>query len=96
MQPKEEEIKVRVPGSIKAGVQALAASRFTSESEITRQALIEYLSKHSPQFRETHLAPALPPAKPVSYSKRRQARQRAAGIVNKAAAGIHGKKSQPQ
>ena len=41
--PKTEEIKVRVPTSLKEGIVDIANSRMTSESEIVREALIQYL-----------------------------------------------------
>jgi hypothetical protein len=41
--PKDEEIKVRVPGVLKAAIRALAERRLTSESEIAREALLDYL-----------------------------------------------------
>jgi hypothetical protein len=40
---KSEEIKVRVPDGFKSAVLKIAHQRFTSESEIVREALLEYL-----------------------------------------------------
>lgn len=57
---KDEEIKVRVPSAMKQAVQALASRRYTSESEIARQALLEYIEAHTDvALRET----------PVRYGK---------------------------
>lgn len=44
--PKDEEIKVRVPAPIKRAIQKIAADRFTSESEIAREAFIDYIKSH--------------------------------------------------
>ena len=41
---KDEAIKIRVPLAIKNALKALADSRFTSESEIAREALLAYLT----------------------------------------------------
>jgi len=41
---KSEEIKIRVPASMKVAVGTIAKSRFTSESEIVREALLAYLA----------------------------------------------------
>jgi Arc/MetJ-type ribon-helix-helix transcriptional regulator len=41
--PKGESINVRLPAALKAAVKTIADSRFTSESEIAREAIVEYL-----------------------------------------------------
>lgn len=41
---KSEEIKIRVPAAMKAALKQIADSRFTSESEIAREALLDYLA----------------------------------------------------
>jgi len=43
MSAKDEEIKIRVPSAMKRAIKTLADKRFTSESEIAREALLEYL-----------------------------------------------------
>lgn len=45
---KPVEIKVRVQEIIKEKINNIAASRFTSESEIVREALLQYLRRHEP------------------------------------------------
>lgn len=49
---KDEEIKIRVPAVMKRGVKAIAARRLTSESEITREALREYLERQGVELHE--------------------------------------------
>lgn len=41
---KNDEIKIRMPRAIKLALKAVAGSRFTSESEVAREALLAYLS----------------------------------------------------
>lgn len=43
--PKEQAIKIRVPSALKTTVTQLADARFTSESQIVREALLEYLQR---------------------------------------------------
>jgi Arc/MetJ-type ribon-helix-helix transcriptional regulator len=72
MSAKDEEIKIRVPGAMKSAIKALASKRYTSESEIAREALLEYLRSRNIELREysepATAAPS-PPEKPVSYLK---------------------------
>jgi Arc/MetJ-type ribon-helix-helix transcriptional regulator len=71
MSAKDEEIKIRVPGAMKSAIKALASKRYTSESEIAREALLEYLRSRNIELRE-YSAPATAPSlteKPVSYLK---------------------------
>jgi hypothetical protein len=42
---RDQGIRARVPKVIKEAVLAIAERRFTTESEITREALLEYLVK---------------------------------------------------
>jgi hypothetical protein len=42
---KTVSIQVRVPASMKAALKSLADKRLTTESEIGREAIIEYLAK---------------------------------------------------
>lgn len=73
MAGKDEEMKVRVPAVIKAAFKQLADSRFTSESEIAREAFLEYLSTRGVVLRDvpaTHPVPQ--PSGPVSYRKSRK------------------------
>lgn len=48
--PKDEEIKVRVPSSMKLAVQRIAEERYTSESAIAREAILAYLVRHGIQL----------------------------------------------
>jgi Arc/MetJ-type ribon-helix-helix transcriptional regulator len=52
MSAKDEEIKIRVPGAMKSAIKALASKRYTSESEIAREALLEYLRNRNVELRE--------------------------------------------
>lgn len=45
---KTEEIKIRVPTALKDAVKTVAEGRFTSESEIVREAIIMYLTTRAP------------------------------------------------
>jgi hypothetical protein len=56
---KTEEIKVRVPPALKQAVVALANARLSSESDIARQALLEYLERHKlgPRAKEVVRSP---------------------------------------
>lgn len=66
---KDEEIKVRVPGSVKSAIREIAESRLTSESEIAREALIDYLARRGigpAQLREGHTTTPMPVPKPES------------------------------
>jgi predicted transcriptional regulator len=68
--PKTEDIKVRLPAAIKAALRQIADSRFTTESEIAREALLEYLARRNVQLREEAVLTApLPEGKPVTYGK---------------------------
>lgn len=42
---RDEEMKIRVPAAVKGAFQALAAAEMTSESEIARRALHDYLAR---------------------------------------------------
>jgi hypothetical protein len=42
---KTEDIKIRIPTSMKNAIIAIANARVTSESEIGREAMVEYLTK---------------------------------------------------
>ena len=44
--PKDEEIKIRVPRPMKKALVRLADHRLTTLSEVTRDALIEYVERH--------------------------------------------------
>lgn len=66
--PKDEEIKIRVPGAMKHAVQTIAARRMTSESEIAREALIEYLESRVPKL-VSELRETPPPYKVNSTQK---------------------------
>lgn len=71
---KEEDIKVRVPTSLKVELQELADSRLTSISSIAREALLEYLTnQRAGQFREGEPPMTKPgkPGKSINYRKRR-------------------------
>lgn len=46
---KTEEIKIRVPTALKIAVKHVADGRFTSESEIVREAIIMYLQTRNPE-----------------------------------------------
>lgn len=48
-EPKGEEIKLRVPKLLKAKVRAIADQRYTSESEIVREAILEYIALREKQ-----------------------------------------------
>lgn len=43
--PKSEEIKIRVPATLKQAIKDIADGRYTSESEIVREAIIAYLTR---------------------------------------------------
>lgn len=60
---KDEEIKIRVPGSIKLAFKQLAEARFTSESELTREALLMYLSSRGITADQLRDAPVTDAAK---------------------------------
>jgi Arc/MetJ-type ribon-helix-helix transcriptional regulator len=57
--PKDQEIKVRVPEAMKLAVKALADRRFSSESEIARAALLEYLERHRALQESPDAVPAI-------------------------------------
>lgn len=44
---KTADIKVRVPEGMKKAIQSLPEARFTSEGQVVREALSEYLTKHN-------------------------------------------------
>lgn len=71
MAGKDHDIKVRVPAVIKKAFKAYADSRFTTESEIAREALLEYAERHGIPLRDSSEAPSAPPtpppAEPVTY-----------------------------
>jgi Arc/MetJ-type ribon-helix-helix transcriptional regulator len=50
--PKDGGINVRLPRSLKNAIKAIADQRFTSESEIAREAIIEYLQTRNISLRE--------------------------------------------
>lgn len=71
---KEDEIKVRLPSSMKSALLRLADARLTSISEIAREALLQYVNQHgitADQLREgpTTSAQPAPPTQPVTYRK---------------------------
>jgi len=45
---QSEDLKVRLPQAVKAALRRVADSRYTSESEIAREALIAYLRQFAP------------------------------------------------
>lgn len=74
-------MKTRVPGIIKRAIAKIASQRFTSESEIAREAFIEYLERHGVSLHaELHDEPGAaappavvqPPAQPVHYSRKKK------------------------
>lgn len=70
---KTEEIKIRVPTALKEAVKAVADGRFTSESEIVREAIIQYLQNRAPAaLKESAPSSAASQAttKPTSYKKK--------------------------
>lgn len=88
MPGKDEEIKIRVPGSMKRAIKQVADGRFTSESEIAREALLEYLRSRNISLQEdsTSAAPPAsnPPTEPVSYKKPRKAKSSSKAAVEEA------------
>jgi len=72
--PKDEDIKVRVSLTMKEAVRGLAEARDTTESEIAREALREYLIRRHVIPGQIHedppgtLPPYPAPVQPVTYS----------------------------
>jgi Arc/MetJ-type ribon-helix-helix transcriptional regulator len=79
--PKDSAIKVRLPQRLKEALKTIADERFTSESEIAREAILEYLRSRNI---EVHEQPP-PPYRASSPSEDRQKDigARAMGIVKK-------------
>lgn len=96
--PKGEEIKIRVPLSMKAQVQALADARLSSESAIVREALLEYLQRHG-VLRDAPAAAAPAVERSVNYRKTKPSSSTAspAGKTDKVAAIVrkHGPSPKP-
>lgn len=62
--PKEEDIKIRVPASMKVKLNAIADSRITTLSEIAREALLEYVARHGMSADQLREEP------PVNYGQK--------------------------
>jgi hypothetical protein len=79
---KTEDIKVRVPIAIKLALQSIAQSRLTTESEILREALLQYLKNHDPEIKEAANAAAsethrkLQAVANISYLKKRSRKKK--------------------
>lgn len=77
---KEQDIKIRVPSSMKAALEKIAASRMTTTSEIAREALLAYLAARNITVHELNETPAAGPAPQsatvttVTYRRKRKSR----------------------
>lgn len=52
---KDEELKVRIPLVLKDAIRALARARMTSESEIVREALLDYVHQRGSLLKDTSI-----------------------------------------
>jgi hypothetical protein len=64
-------MKIRVTAAMKADFQKLATARSTaaqtvSESDLAREAFVQYLDAHANELKETSVAAAPPPGKPAT------------------------------
>jgi len=71
---KDEEIKVRVPGTMKAALTRIADARLKSISDVAREALLAYVESHGVSAHELRDAPAqiatvVPPRVATTYRK---------------------------
>lgn len=67
MSGKPDDIKVRVPAPMKRAIKRLADERFTTESEIAREAILQYLAARDIILKDEPSDAPAPATKPVTH-----------------------------